>query len=174
MTTKVRTLSYQRSYVNMYNGFLMDFCNCLWRSRAFSYTEDNSNGCMVPQSVIETLTEYISSVDKSFSLGAILGLSHSPTLCYQSIEMVRDLEDLAMSQGKSIRTRHGGPVTQASLTRLASSGGIDINWQDYRIGVLRGLTDKGLPGVAELLKCTMTVLRNALEEKAKPSQQLSQ
>lgn len=159
-------LSYKRAYVNRYNGFLMDFCNCLWRSRAFSDSDTNAVGCLIPRPVVVVLTEYVPMVDSSSSLGPLFGLSYSPVLCYQSIESVRDLEDNEMALGKPITTRHAGPVTQASLARLASSGGMELSWQEYRIKVLHGLTDKGFPGVAELLKSTMTVLKNTMEGQA--------
>lgn len=32
---RIDSTSYDKSYVNLYNGFLMDICNCFWRSRAF-------------------------------------------------------------------------------------------------------------------------------------------
>ncbi|VUC21532.1 unnamed protein product [Clonostachys rosea] len=159
-------LSYRRAYVNRYNGFLMDFCNCLWRSRAFSDSDTNAVGCLIPRPVVAVLTDYVPTVDSSSSLAPLFGLSYSPVLCYQSIESVRDLEDNEMAQGKPISTRHAGPVTQASLARLTSSGGMELSWQEYRIKVLHGLTDKGFPGVAELLKSTMTVLKNTMEGQA--------
>ena len=164
-TFRIDSLSYDRAYVNLYNGFLMDLCNCLWRSRAFSTAENNAHGCLIPRSTVDTMASYVSSVDRSFSLASIFGLSYSPTLCYQSIRRVRDLEDEQLEKGKAIRSRHAGPVTQASLTKLATSGGLNLSWQDYRIGVLNGLSEKSLSGVPELLKCTMTVLRNAMEGK---------
>lgn len=157
---------YDKDYVNRYNGFLMDICNCLWRSRAFSTTEPNAKGCTLPRSVASALADYVVSVDQSFSLVSLFGLSHSPTLCYQSIQQVRDLEDEAMTQGAQIVARHAGPVTQKSLTGLESSGGLSLTWQAYRIKVLQGLAAKDLAGVADLLKSTMTVLKNALDGNA--------
>lgn len=163
MTKRAGSYSYDKEYINLYNGFLMDICNCLWRSRAFSSEEANTKGCMVPQPTVVALTAYVASVEGSFALTSLFGLSHSPTLCYQSIQLVRDLEDDAMAQGASIFARHAGPVTQDSLQRLESTGGMKLTWQAYRIKVLQGLMAKGVPGVAELLKSTMTVLRNAMD-----------
>ena len=173
-TFRIDALSYDRAYVNLYNGYLMDICNCLWRARAFSNSETNAHGCMIPRSNVNALTSYVSSVDRSSTLTSLFGLSHSPTLCYQSIGRVRELEDKELEEGRRIRTRHAGPVTQASLVRLATAGGMNLSWQDYRIGVLNGLSARGLPGVAELLKCTMTVLKNMMEGKGDANQRLSQ
>jgi len=129
---------------------------------------------MVPRPTIDALTSYVSTVDRSFTLASLFGLSHGPTLCYQSIQRVRELEDGELEKGVTIRARHAGPVTQASLVRLATSGGLNLSWQDYRINVLASLSDKGLPGIAELLKCTMTVLKKTMEGKGDGGQRLSQ
>ncbi|KAL9471493.1 hypothetical protein ACSS6W_009434 [Trichoderma asperelloides] len=163
-SNRIDALSYDRAYVNLYNGYLMDICNCFWRSRAFSDADTNSHGCLVPRPTVSSLTAYVSSVDKTFSLPSLLTLSYSPVLCFQSIRSVRDLEDAAIgSSSSAIRTRHAGPVTQNSLSKLAVAGGIQLSWQDYRIEVLRSLAEKNLGGIAELLKNTMTVLKNSMD-----------
>lgn len=162
-SNRIDALSYDRAYVNLYNGYLMDICNCFWRSRAFSDADTNSHGCMIPRPAVSKLTSYVSSVDKTFSLPSLFSLSYSPVLCFQSIRSVRDLEDAAIASDSSIRTRHAGPVTQATLSKLATSGGIQLSWQEYRIEVLRSLAEKNLGGVAELLKNTMTVLKKSMD-----------
>lgn len=169
-TFRVDALTYDRTYVNLYNGFLMDICNCLWRSRAFSVAETNAHGCLAPRPTLDALTPYVTSVERSFTLATIFGLSHAPTICYQSIQQVREMEDQELTKGRPLRVRHAGPVTHASLVQLASSGGINLSWQDYRIGVLNGLTNQGLAGIAELLKCTMTVLRHTMEGRDSSTQ----
>lgn len=167
---KIDSRTYDRTYVNLYNGFLMDICNCLWRTRAFSDSDPNAQGCLIPRATVASLTTYVPNVDKSFSLAMIFGLSHSPVLCLQSILRVRAAEDEAMANGKTIRIRHAGPVTQTSLTKLSTGGGLRLSWQDYRIGILEALASNGLPGVAELLKNTMTVLKTSMEGRATTTQ----
>lgn len=162
-SNRIDALSYDRAYVNLYNGYLMDICNCFWRSRAFSDADTNSHGCMIPRPAVSKLTSYVSSVDKTFTLPSLFSLSYSPVLCLQSIHSVRDLEDAAIANDSTIRTRHAGPVTQASLSKLATSGGIQLSWQEYRIEVLRSLAEKNLGGIAELLKNTMTVLKKSMD-----------
>lgn len=163
---RIDALSYDRAYVNRYNGFLMDMCNCFWRARAFSDTDTNARGCMVPRATVSALEVYIGSVDRSTSLASLLSLSHAPILCLQSIRRVREMEQAVMDVDRSaLRARHAGPVTQSSLAKLAAAGGVRLSWQEYRIDVLRSLSDKGLPGVTELLKNTMTVLKSSMEGK---------
>lgn len=170
-SARIDALSYDRAYVNRYNGFIMDMCNCFWRARAFSDTDTNARGCMVPRATVSALEAYVGSVDKSTSLASLLSLSHAPVLCLQSIRRVREMEEAALASDRSaLHARHAGPVTQSSLAKLAAAGGIRLSWQEYRIDVLRSLSDRGLPGVAELLKNTMTVLKNSME--AKPGTQV--
>jgi centromere protein I len=172
-SNRIDALSYDRAYVNLYNGYLMDICNCFWRSRAFSDADTNSHGCLMPRPTVFKLTSYVSSVDKTFSLPSLLSLSYSPVLCFQSIRSVRDLEDAAIGSSSAIRTRHAGPVTQNSLSKLAVAGGIQLSWQDYRIEVLRSLAEKNLGGIAELLKNTMTVLKNSMDATPRARAKLS-
>ncbi|KAG6142237.1 hypothetical protein E4U28_002767 [Claviceps purpurea] len=160
---RIDSHTYDRSFVDLFNGYIMDVCNCFWRNRAFNDTDTNSRACTLSAATIQALATYVISVDRGLALNSYFSLSHSPVLCYQSIERVRDLEDDAIEHDKSIRVRHGGPVTQSSLTRLANAGGMRLSWQDYRIEVLRNLADAGFPGVAELLKNAMTVLRKSID-----------
>lgn len=147
----------EREQINVFNGFLMDLCNCLWRGRAFSTTDLNAQGCRIPPSAQPALETYLRNADSDLSLGLIFGLSHSPILCLQSISYVRELEDADMD----VRTRHAGPVTQTSLGQLANRGGLRLPWQEYRSGVLAYLESKGFPGIPELMYNTMKNLMKA-------------
>jgi centromere protein I len=155
--------SYPKDYVNHFNGFLMDLCNCLWRSKAFSYSDVNALGCLLSQPVIETLTKYVSSLDTSVSLPILFSLSYSPILCQLAILYVRELEDNAEDE---INIRHAGPVTQSSLKELQKGGGINLSWPDYRLGVLQYLENEGTVGIGELMYNTMKNLMTARENRA--------
>jgi centromere protein I len=167
-------LSYNRAYVGMYNGFLMDICNCFWRTRAFGDTDPNAQGCLVPRPTVTALVSYVPSVEKTFNLASLFSFSYSPVLCLFSIQSLRALEDAETEIDSSIETRHAGPVTQSSLAKLSTMGGIRLSWQDYRIGVLESLGAQGFGGVAELLKNTMTVLKNAMDGSRGSQGRLSQ
>ncbi|KAK4127602.1 Mis6-domain-containing protein [Parathielavia appendiculata] len=145
----------ERDQINVFNGFLMDLCNCLWRGRAFSTTDANAQGCRITQQAQASLGSYLSAVDPDLGLATAFGLSHSPLLCLQSISHVRELEDAEMA---TIRTRHAGPVTEASLGQLAHRGGLRLSWQEYRSGVLAYMEAKGFPGIPNLMYNTMKKL----------------
>ncbi len=109
------------------------------------------------------LSSYVTSVDEAHTLASLFSLSHSPLLSLQSKRCIRGLEDAEVDSDSSLRTRHEGPPTQSSLGQLASSGGLRISWQDYRIKVLEALTASELGGITDLLKNTMTVLRRLID-----------
>lgn len=155
--------TYPKSYVNQFNGFLMDLCNCLWRSRAFNTSDVNALGCLLPSSLITTFTAYISSLDTGIELSTLFSLSYSPVICQLAISYFRELEDAAEDE---IDIRHAGPVTQVSLKTLQRGGGLVVQWPDYRLGVLRYLESRGAPGVGELMYNTMKHLMTAKENKA--------
>ncbi|ERT02869.1 hypothetical protein HMPREF1624_01172 [Sporothrix schenckii ATCC 58251] len=168
---------HERARVNLFNGYLMDVCNCLWRSRAFSSTDTNALGCCVDGAVVGRLAGYVQSLlDRDLPLAAAFSLLHSPTFCLQAISYLRQLEDEAMEAASNVgsgsgdsgsnnpaplQRRHAGPVTQAALLRLANSGGLRITWQAYRSGLLVYLEKQHLNGVASLMYNTMKNLMNA-------------
>lgn len=151
---------YPASYVNEFNGFLMDLCNCIWRSRALSRRDTNALGCLVSVPVAESLTVYVEGIDAgSGNLASLFSLSHSATLGLLAADNFRQHEEKEEREGEyQLETRHAGPVTRASIKVLASRGGIEMTWDDYRLGVLRYLEEKGMTGVGELMYSTMTTL----------------
>ncbi|MCJ1237492.1 hypothetical protein MMC14_005478 [Varicellaria rhodocarpa] len=147
---------YPKDYVNHFNGFLMDICNLLWRSRAFNTTDTNALGCLLPPSLHASLKFYLASLTPPHSLPTIFSLSLNPVLCRASIAAFRELEDKAISEeGDAIQIRHAGPVSQRSLQALVGDGGLEVGWGDYRLEVLRWLRRRGVGGVGELMGCTM-------------------
>jgi centromere protein I len=149
---------HEKPQVNVFNGFLMDLCNCLWRGRAFSTTDLNAQGCRIPQSIQPALQSYLRAADPDLSLSTAFDLSHSPLLCLQSISSVRRLEEVELDV---IRSRHAGPVTQSSLNQLTHRGGLNLSWQEYRAGVLDYLESQGFSGVSQLMHNTMRNLMKA-------------
>ncbi|KAI6090799.1 Mis6-domain-containing protein [Hypoxylon rubiginosum] len=148
---------YTPEYINEFNGFLMDICNCIWRSRAFNTTDVNSHGCLVPRSLSQSLNSYINDLNMGATSSMLFSLSYSPVLGLLAISHFRDLEDEELERGSDeLGTRHAGPVTRASLNSLANNRGLRVGWDDYRLGVLSYLEKKGMAGVGELMYNTMT------------------
>ncbi|TVY49879.1 Inner kinetochore subunit [Lachnellula occidentalis] len=150
--------SYPKDYVNHFNGFLMDACNCIWRSRAFITADTNALGCDLHPDITQVLDKYVRSLGKDLTLMSLFSLSFSPVLCLLSISYVRGLEDAAEG---GIEVRHAGPVTMQSLKLLRINGGLKHDWADYKLGVLHYLDSKGVMGVGELMYNTMKQLMPA-------------
>ena len=155
--------SYSKEYVNHFNGFLMDVCNCLWRSRAFNNSDPNALACLVGPAVAQSLSKYVASLDSSMSLATLFTFSFSPVFCLLAISYVRELEDMAEDE---IDLRHPGPPTSKSLLQLEKDGGLRLSWPDYKLGVLQYMENKGVNGVGELMYNTMKHLMTAREKRA--------
>ncbi|KAI0023509.1 Mis6-domain-containing protein [Xylariomycetidae sp. FL0641] len=150
---------YSPEYVNEFNGFLMDICNCLWRSRAFNTSDPNAHGCLLSRPLVNDLSSYVESLKMGASLNSLFSLSYSPLFGSFAIAYLRELEDLELERGsQGLDTRHAGPVTRASIQALANQGGIKLSWDEYRLGVLENLESNGMTGVKLLMNNTMTNL----------------
>ncbi|KAJ6785276.1 hypothetical protein PWT90_01076 [Aphanocladium album] len=163
-TPTIDASSYTNDEVNRYNGNLLDIVNLHWRRMAFGVQKAVEQGCMLPRTVHARLERYVTSVDRAFSLAEMLSLSYSPIFCLLSIETLRVLEDRLIEEDSTIETRHAGPVSQESLRKLGTSGGIRIGFNGYRASVLETLRDKGFGGVEDLLKISMPPVAKAMKE----------
>jgi centromere protein I len=143
--------------ITHFNGFLMDICNLLWRSRAFNRTDPNALGCLLPPSVLPYLANYTSSLKPPYLLNTSFSLGFHPVLAGLSNAAMREFEEREIeARGeKEIRVRHAGPVTQKSLLVLGREGGVVVGWKDYRLAVLSWLETRGLGGLSEFMGCTM-------------------
>lgn len=159
---------YDKAQVNTFNGFLMDICNCLWRAKAFTTRDPHSLGCAVSAAPAAALAAYVAGLSAGsgaadMTLGSLFTMSYSPLLCLQAESHVRRLEEREYEE-VVLRARHAGPVTARSLAQLARRGGLELAWQDYRLGVLTHLEEEGFGGIPELMYSTM---RNLLDAKPK-------
>ncbi len=139
--------------VGKLNGYLMDICNLLFRSRAFNTTDPNAMGCLLPSSTLPVLESYLSALSPTYDLSTPFSLSYNPILAALSLAAFRDLEE-ASQPAEGIR-HAGGPVNEKSLTALAEDGGLSLGWKDYRLRVMEWLAERGVEGVGELMGCTM-------------------
>ncbi|KAI6447259.1 hypothetical protein MCOR17_010591 [Pyricularia oryzae] len=149
----------EREHVLVFNSFFMDICNLVWRGRAFEKQGDNARGCMLEDDVIANLEDWAASQEGGDrkALRNMYGISRAPVLCSLSAEFFRGLEEAELSSGgvsnsePALLVRHAGPVSQQSLAQLKRDGGLDVSWQEYRLGVLNELGNQGLGGLPALL-----------------------
>lgn len=152
-----------RSSITEFNGYMMDFCNLFWRSRAFNTADNNAKGCLLSRNITKALQQYAESipVDRRYSLGALLSLSFHPALSAVSIQVFRNMEDKVMADNSDeedvITKRHAGPVTQHSLAHLLSQGGLEVSWLNYRREVLDVLGAMGADGLSGLVQRSVKI-----------------
>jgi centromere protein I len=125
--------AYSRDFVNYFNGFVMDLCNCLWRNRALNNADKNALGCQIPEypptspcftfgwlgvltgrDVVGVLKA--ASEDRGDSLGVLFSLTHGTAFGLFAAQIFRALED----EDASVTVRHPGPVTLGSLKQYAA------------------------------------------------------
>ncbi|EJT74117.1 hypothetical protein GGTG_07965 [Gaeumannomyces tritici R3-111a-1] len=151
----------EREQVAVFNRFFMDTCNCLWRGRALEKAGDNAVGCGLADAVIAALERWATAAaedeaDKGGkALKAMYGVSRSPALCLAARDFLQGLEEAEMraaeAEAEPLLARHAGPASQQSLARLARDGGLDVQWQEFRLGVLDEFQRLGFGGVPDLL-----------------------
>lgn len=149
------SIRFSNDVTTRFNAYLMDVCNLLWRSRAFTKTDANAAGCLSSEEVVESLRAYVSEVDRGYNISSLFGLSHNSLICALSLKVLQDLEDEA-AMGTSIDpVRHVGPATQRTLAALEKESGMKLSFKEYRVHVLNWLDEKGLGGIRELMFVTM-------------------
>ncbi|KAL2760482.1 hypothetical protein ACRALDRAFT_2092897, partial [Sodiomyces alcalophilus JCM 7366] len=163
--------AYGVSDLQTYNGFLMDLCNCIWRGRAFNSSDIHALACLSSPQTTARLHRYVEDLGMDLALPVLFGLSHSPVLSFQSMMCVLALEDKALEENKrAIVTRHGGPVTQSSLQRLARARGLRLEWNEYRQQVLSALEGQGFGGISDLMRNVIKGRRSASRTSSQPRQ----
>lgn len=141
------------------NAYLMDTCNLLWRSRAFVSADQNAQACLLPDSSIGALREYVDGVDREANLAGLFGVPWHPSLSSLAHAAFVELEEANASAGAERGPMHEGPVSQRSLVVLANEGGVDVSWREYRVKVLEWCEERGLGGIKSLI---LAVVKNAL------------
>ncbi|KTW28627.1 uncharacterized protein T551_02477 [Pneumocystis jirovecii RU7] len=144
---------YHRDIVDYFNSFVMDFCNCLWRNRAFNKQDKNALGCQLSDEIIATLKSMAEM--QGIFFGSVFSITHGTVFARWSAETLRDLENASTT----IVKKHVGPVSNTSLKRWAEEGGLQISLNDFRVLVLNKLQEKHYTGVYDFLYSSMASLK---------------
>ncbi|KAI9375871.1 Mis6-domain-containing protein [Aspergillus egyptiacus] len=159
---------YPQQLVGQFNGYIMDYCNLVWRNRALNAEDPNALGCLIPPATITALTQYIRETNEkarrrnrdaafSYTLASIFSLSHHAALCNMSASCFADIErENSIGEGQPQLRK---PVTQKALSALEKEGGVQMTWQDYRVRMLDWLDATGSVGIGNLMRTTMKALR---------------
>jgi centromere protein I len=149
------TTSFHADSTRTLNGYLMDICNLLWRSRALTTSDANSFGCLCPDDVGSELLRYVSHINRDYALPKFFDFSHNPLLSSLSWRSFAALEAAAEGEDGATLLNHAGPVTQQSLVVLGNEGGMSITWKQYRVQMLHWLEERGVDGFRKLMFATM-------------------
>ncbi|KAL4939563.1 hypothetical protein BDV06DRAFT_214174 [Aspergillus oleicola] len=159
---------YSQQLVGLFNGYIMDICNLVWRNRALNSEDPNAVGCLIPPETITALTQYLRDVNErsrkrnrenafSYTLASVFSLSHHAALCNMSASCFADIEREYDVREDQPRLRK--PVTQKALSALEKDGGVQMTWQDFRVRMLDWMDSTGGNGVSNLMRTTMKALR---------------
>ncbi|KAF8248769.1 Mis6-domain-containing protein [Wilcoxina mikolae CBS 423.85] len=184
-----RTGGYSGQFVDHFNGFIMDICNCVWRNRAFVLPGPNDAGnksalgCTIPKyrlplliptfysfSLIHrTVTDVLETAarDRAQDIKSLFFLSKSPMFTLFSAECFRSIE-----AEKDVTVKHSGPITSSSLKQLGENGGVKMTYAEYRTTVLDYLKKMGFVGISNFMYATMTSLIPKASEGAQQRQRL--
>ena len=137
------------------NGYLMDICNLIWRSRALNTTDPNAHGLMCVDQVTSGLQTYLSKVERDYSVHTLFDFSHGVLSAAMAQDAYMTLEGEAQKATADDLPLHAGPVTQRSLTVLEKEGGLKLSWKQYRVGLLDYFESQGFDGMKKLMFATM-------------------
>lgn len=147
--------SYQANATDLLNGYLLDVCNMIWRSRALNTTDANAAGLMCPDKVTIGLQLYLTKVDRDYSVHTLFDFSHNALSATIAHDGFATIEEEAQKGSAEELPLHAGPVTQRSLVVLEKDGGNSLSWKQYRVGMLIWLESHGFDGMKKLMFATM-------------------
>lgn len=166
---------YGAETVGLFNGYIMDMCNLVWRNRALNSDDQNAHGCLISDTTKNALVNYINDSNEimkhrrghlegpafNYSLGQMFSLSHHVALASHSAACFATFEERNYTSRlhqniQMLRT----PVTQKTLTSLEQEGGMKMTWQEYRVRMLDWFDALGSDGIGNLMRRTMKILRN--------------
>ncbi|KAF9963863.1 hypothetical protein BGZ70_007145 [Mortierella alpina] len=152
---------YSREYVVLFNSFVMDICNFLWRNRAFNKSDKNARGFLMDQQAIAHTRQVC--VDGGLSMNNMLSITHSLALSGYSARFLRSLEE---RNGIPVAKRLKAPASTPALKDMVSKGGLNMTFDEYRIQYLDHLEAKGFEGVSQFLfDCITNLLQRKLQSQ---------
>ncbi|KAJ4347919.1 Phosphate metabolism transcription protein [Didymosphaeria variabile] len=160
---------YPEETTNSFNTALRDVYNLLWMSRALDVAPPKSMGLYCDPELRDTLHAYLTELDHEYSIQAAFNISNNPVLASMSLAAWLALENEEIEKegyDPDAITRHEGPVSQRKLEMLRASGGVDVEWDAYRVRVLKWMEERGLKGPKDFMFSASNQLRVKFPEQA--------
>ncbi|KAL1601610.1 Phosphate metabolism transcription protein [Paraconiothyrium brasiliense] len=160
---------YPEETTNSFNTALRDVYNLLWMSRALDVAPPKSMGLYCTPELRDALHAYLTELDHEYSIQAAFNVSNNPVLASMSLAAWLALENEEIERegyDPDAITRHEGPVSQRKLEMLRAAGGVDVDWDAYRVRVLKWMEERGLKGPKEFMFSASNQLRVKFPELA--------
>lgn len=147
---------------------MRDIHNLLWISRALFMDSPKSTGLYCEPKLRDDLHTYLTDLDREYSIQSAFNMSNNPLLASLSLTAWLALENEEIEKERydpDAITRHEGPVSQRKLEMLRASGGVDIEWDAYRVRVLKWMEQRGLRGPKDFMFTASNQLRTKYGEE---------
>ena len=161
---------YSEGMTASFNSTMRDLHNLLWLSKALSIVPTKCAGLHCSPTLRRDLHEYLNDLDLEYNINVAFNMTHNPLLASFALSAWLEVEEEVIKEeayDPEAIQRHAGPVSQNSLEKLRARGGVNIDWEWYRVRVLRWLEDRGLGGPKAFMWAASVPLRTRYGDEKK-------
>ncbi|KAL5389615.1 hypothetical protein PMIN06_010047 [Paraphaeosphaeria minitans] len=145
---------YPENMTSSFNTALRDLYHLLWMSKALIAEPPKSVGLYCAPELSDALHTYLTQADREYNVRTAFNVSNNPLFASISLAAWVAIENEEIKKegyDPDAITRHAGPVSQRKLEMLKAAGGVNIDWDAYRVRVLKWMEERGLAGPKEFM-----------------------
>ncbi|KAK7187222.1 Mis6 domain-containing protein [Paraphaeosphaeria sporulosa] len=145
---------YPEKMTSSFNTALRDLYHLLWMSKALIAEPPKSVGLYCAPELSNALHTYLTQADREYNIRTAFNISNNPLLASISLAAWVAIENEEIEKegyDPDAITRHAGPVSQRKLEMLKAAGGVNVDWDAYRVRVLKWMEERGLAGPKEFM-----------------------
>ncbi|KAK3216910.1 hypothetical protein GRF29_1g1314434 [Pseudopithomyces chartarum] len=153
---------YPEEMTMSFNSIMRDFYNLTWLSRGLVAEPPKCVGLLCEPALRDDLQDYLAELDQEYNINVALNITHNPLLASLSLAAWLEVENEEIDKegyDPEAIQRHAGPVGQISLEKLRARGGVHVEWEAYRVRVLKWLEERGLGGPKAFMFAASVPLR---------------
>lgn len=153
---------YPEEMTASFNSTMRDLHNLLWLSRGLIIDPSKCAGLHCEPALRRALHEYLDDLDQEYNIHVAFNMTHNPLLASSALSAWLEVEDEEIQKqayDPEAIQRHAGPASQNSLEKLMARGGVNVDWEGYRVRILRWLEDRGLGGPKAFMWAASVPLR---------------
>ncbi|CAO3620516.1 unnamed protein product [Cunninghamella echinulata] len=149
---------HDQDYLDQFNLYVLDICNCLWRNLAFKIDNGIGTSFSLTPDIIDKMKE--TSDEKGIPLQVMFSLTHSSAFIGYSKRYMRKME-----KRYGILEHYQDPVNTEFVKLLKDPNGNTMTIMEYRTKYLDYLKELGFDGIYELLYSSMSSLANRQQQQ---------